>query len=634
MARHCARFRWVPPTACLPAILLSSALLLPQPGAARPATPEPAAPDKILVIDGSFVHDVGRLACNVTNWGLIGSHPGTTAPYAAAPSCRWPGPGAAEYLWSAGLWVGAISLGERLVTTGEYEHELRPTDDLRDTLYRSAMQAPGGHRYPEPLADDDGDGVEDEDPLDGFDDDGDGMIDEDFAAIGEQYFSCRYADTVPVPYPGHTPLGLEVAQQTFQWSDPYLGDAFALDFTIRNIGEQTLTNVYAGFFADCDIGLRTVAGIGLDDLAGYFQGAWRAPSGAWVPLSIGYMRDDDGDQGMAPGYIGFLLLDHTTDPAGAAAPVTAQVSSFQVMAGMHSFDEGGDPTNDAEHYELLSAGDRDADVPADRQDDYRVLISSGPFAALAPGEQIFYRIAIVVGQGLEGMLANAAEVALVYQGAAFDRDGDPATGVDGREHVVHWLRPADIPVPAYCGLLAARHAAGGVRIDWESNLDEASGLAVVRRVGALERRFEGVELGEGLAGGLGVRGSFLDPDAGGWPRLYSLVLREAPVATPLATALVGGPPAATLRLDAWPNPANPRVTVALGLPAAGVATLTVHDARGRLVRTLLVADRAPGEEQIVWDGADDAGRPAPSGVYELRLDAAGRVASRAVTLVR
>ena len=29
-----------------------------------------------LALDGEFVHNVGQLQVNITNWGLIGSHPG------------------------------------------------------------------------------------------------------------------------------------------------------------------------------------------------------------------------------------------------------------------------------------------------------------------------------------------------------------------------------------------------------------------------------------------------------------------------------------------------------------------------------------------------------------------------------
>jgi len=631
MQRRARRFR-APPIACVLAALAVTLLLS---GPAPTRTPQdPTDPaDKDLVLDGSFVHDVGRLACNITNWGLIGSRPGTATTFSHAPSCRWPGPGAAEYLWAGGLWVGAVSLGERLVSTGQYDVELRPTDDPLDTIYRTAMGAPGGRRYPQPLPDDDGDGLEDEDPLNGRDDDGDGLTDEDFAAIGEQMFRCTYADTVPAPsLPDHQPLGIAVVQQTYQWSDPWLGDGIGLDFTIRNVGPVTLERVYIGFFADCDIGLRTNPAAAQDDRAGYFEGVAYPIDGAPVYVSGARMYDDDGDGGLAPGYFGVLLLDHPTDPAGLDAPVAVSARAIRIFSGQLAYDDGGDPTNDAERYEALS----DAVVgPAPAvPNDYRILISSGPFASLAPGQELFYRVAILVGDGPLGLWASVAEMANLYRGAAFDRDGDPATGPDGREFVVHWLRRSDIPVPVCQGLLAAGHAPGGVRVEWQANLPAAADLVVLRQVGAHERRFEHAELGASSTDDLGVRGSFLDGEAAGWPRVYSLRLRDVGSDAPLAVATLDGPPAPAVRLDAWPNPANPRVTVRYALPAADEVRLTVHDARGRRVRLLLAGPSAPDTGSLVWDGSDDTGRPVPSGVYELRLDAGGRLARRTVTLVR
>ena len=46
----------------------------------------------------------------------------------------------------------------------------------------------GGKRYPDPGEDDDGDGLINEDPINGLDDDLDGQIDEDFGAISNQMF--------------------------------------------------------------------------------------------------------------------------------------------------------------------------------------------------------------------------------------------------------------------------------------------------------------------------------------------------------------------------------------------------------------------------------------------------------------
>jgi flagellar hook assembly protein FlgD len=74
-------------------------------------------------------------------------------------------------------------------------------------------------------------------------------------------------------------------------------------------------------------------------------------------------------------------------------------------------------------------------------------------------------------------------------------------------------------------------------------------------------------------------------------------------------------------LDSKPNPFNPSTRVAFTLPgSAGVVhvLLRVHDVSGRVVRTLLNANRTPGVHQVVWDGKDDRGNAVGTGVYLLK----------------
>lgn len=570
---------------------------------ARALTPRADGPPpsgKSIIVDGSFVHDVGRLQCNITNWGLIGSHPTISQTYSHAPSCRWPAVGSPEYLFGGGLWIGAIVNGERRVSTGQYRLEIRATLDLRDTIYRSAMGAAGGHRYPEPLPDDDGDGAEDEDPLNGWDDDGDGMIDEDFAAIGEQGFSAQMRDDTPEAisaYPDHEPLGVLVVQQSFQWTDPRLRDAIGFDFTVRNIGEETLEDVYIGFFADCDIGLRTNVHNEEDDMARYWEGEAAALSGLDYPVRVAYMYDDNGDFGLTPGFLGVALLDHTTDPTGATAPTAVAVRSFQVFNGMLSYIDGGDPANDSECYEALSTAVHDPDVQPGYAGDYRVLISSGPFPSVAPGQEIHYQIALVIGEA--DMFGVAAEMARLYEGAAFDRDGDPATGPGGRETRVPWLRPQDVPTPAAWGRLRARGDVGGLRLDWETNLADAAGLTLLRRAGAgasvSERRWTAGEIDELHQGDAGMGGSLLDAEPAAWPRTYQLWQGAAGDASPgaaqpgagtlLAEVSLAGPPAAPLRAAPPSGPhlasqANQRGCEPLSAAAYCDGADLYHPARG------------------------------------------------------
>jgi len=84
---------------------------------------------------------------------------------------------------------------------------------------------------------------------------------------------------------------------------------------------------------------------------------------------------------------------------------------------------------------------------------------------------------------------------------------------------------------------------------------------------------------------------------------------------------------------AYPNPFNPSTTLVYELASAQRVTLAVYDVAGRLVRTLAEGEaRGAGRHETVWNGRDDAGLAAPSGVYFARLDAAGMRQVRRVVL--
>lgn len=71
-----------------------------------------------------------------------------------------------------------------------------------------------------------------------------------------------------------------------------------------------------------------------------------------------------------------------------------------------------------------------------------------------------------------------------------------------------------------------------------------------------------------------------------------------------------------LAVTAHPNPFNPRTTLSFDLPRAEVVSLAVYDVQGRLVRVLVDHSRHDaGRHQRVWDGLDDQGQTAASGIY-------------------
>lgn len=85
----------------------------------------------------------------------------------------------------------------------------------------------------------------------------------------------------------------------------------------------------------------------------------------------------------------------------------------------------------------------------------------------------------------------------------------------------------------------------------------------------------------------------------------------------------------------FPNPFNPTTTILMTVPRSMQVTLRIHDARGRLVRTLFSGVPAePGEIPVEWDGRDDEGRSVGSGVFYYTLVTEEGSQSRKLTMIR
>jgi hypothetical protein len=65
----------------------------------------------------------------------------------------------------------------------------------------------------------------------------------------------------------------------------------------------------------------------------------------------------------------------------------------------------------------------------------------------------------------------------------------------------------------------------------------------------------------------------------------------------------------------YPNPFNPSTTIRYQLPQAAEVNLVIYNILGQQVRTLVNDRLEAGYHQAVWDGRNEAGVPAGSGVY-------------------
>jgi subtilisin family serine protease len=83
-----------------------------------------------------------------------------------------------------------------------------------------------------------------------------------------------------------------------------------------------------------------------------------------------------------------------------------------------------------------------------------------------------------------------------------------------------------------------------------------------------------------------------------------------------------GPLAVTDLIAIVPNPFNPSTTIHYTVAAPGRAVeISIYDVAGRLVRTLVDAQQAPGIHQVVWDGTNAAGVGVSSAPYFVKFSA-------------
>jgi len=429
-----------------------------------------------------FTHNVGLLQLQITNIGMIGNF------FIDAYSAGWRG---GEYLYAAGLWVGAKrSDNQPHVTTAVYTLEFLPPTEPEWTVYETFEGAANGNRlgfssgpqetFPgsgQPVGDlttsganDDWNGGDDmqidEDFLNGLDDDEDGAVDEDFEAIGQQMFSCQYIDTSPFTQeqePDHVPLELLVQQRSFAWATTGANEFVGFDFKIWNTGSETLNDVFLAFFVDGDAGPKDKASYWVDDKGGFVQidstvvdetvpldSPCRSRT---IALDMAFIRDTPDREineeqggvrgGDVSGFFGGMFLGHTTDPLGVDAPSQVRIRRLRFFSGAEPYPDG-DPRNDNEAYDLISGqGVPLNNFQTTKPADYRYVISAGPFRSLPADTFLTFQTAFAIGEGKAGLIENAVQAQLIYNGSWRNADENDQTGSGGKELCVRPRNPGE-----------------------------------------------------------------------------------------------------------------------------------------------------------------------------------------------
>jgi len=74
--------------------------------------------------------------------------------------------------------------------------------------------------------------------------------------------------------------------------------------------------------------------------------------------------------------------------------------------------------------------------------------------------------------------------------------------------------------------------------------------------------------------------------------------------------------------------------VDFSLAASANVRIAIYDVRGSLVRRLVDETMPAGQHQTRWNGVDDQGRPATSGIYFVRMIAGSYTEVRKIVMLK
>ena len=84
----------------------------------------------------------------------------------------------------------------------------------------------------------------------------------------------------------------------------------------------------------------------------------------------------------------------------------------------------------------------------------------------------------------------------------------------------------------------------------------------------------------------------------------------------------------------YPNPFNPSTEIRFGISGTSRVTIAVFNILGQQIRTLVEREMHEGSYQVVWDGKDEGGNVATSGIYLCRMQAGEFISTRKMIMAK
>ena len=435
-------------------------------------------------------------------------------------------------------------------------------------------------------------------------------------------------------YNQHYPLGIAVKRESYAWNLQNLDRMLVCKNTIYNTSVQdSIFDLALGEFADADIYPAGQTEFGMnDDLSGCDSG-----------YDFAYSRDNDGDGGLSPNWLGNKLilpgfeagrscwawrLNFSPNDSDARslnyAPHPTANEKYWLLTGRSI-----DP---AYCYPLHSDGDELTEEPMWGDTRFlNCLCGAQPTSAdpdpngrlhLAPGDSLSYYSVYFVGAGLDDLRAQSQFIEDFIAGGL---EIGPTSGL------------TCIPYLTDFQVVDGQVA----RLDWHSYTDPHHFELKCKPWDAPASQWSVKEL---PAQNRSVWIWDLDPNL--WyqiklaavyePGHHEVYLESETLLTSLGLGSQPGSevPPVDLSLASFPNPFSEKTLVSFSVMATGPASLRVFNSRGQLVRELFSDQVGRGTFQKLWDGRDVRGSSCAAGIYFLRLESGGTSLTRKIAFIK
>lgn len=358
--------------------------------------------------DGSKFTNIGNIGITITNFGTLGNR-FLTRP--VQPSAQYPKGSSIEHISLAGLWIGAISQRDGAAHVSTAATDVNPSAGQSVTLgYELTNELGATIKQRSSL------------PFDQY---------FDLTAVSHQDFVMDFTDknrrSGSDTIPEHSPLGVDVHLESYAWNFPFADNFVLLNYTIKNIGIDTLQDVYVGLWDNSIIQNLNLSGT---SISGHMAKSYLDS------LRMMYTFDYNGAfiissnvRNVANSYLGIKLLGATPfplkDSAGGLYYHNTQIDSLgdlmkNTFYNAWQFNSQSNPEvkfqfpiNDAAKYlrmaSSLPVGKMEAlnrpssvttsdGTPGVAPNSFIDLLSVGPFKVMKPGDSIQVSFAVMAAK--------------------------------------------------------------------------------------------------------------------------------------------------------------------------------------------------------------------------------------------